>query len=160
MTTWATVAEAADRAFVADPFAGSSAQTVLRRYDAALDLLAARRPVAIVIPVFNGPQILRSCLASLTASDTRAQIVIVDDHSTDAGIEAVVAEFREQHVDCRVVRNRRNLGFVASVNVGIRAADPHRDLVLLNSDTRVTSRWLDNLTAAAHVDPTWPRRRR
>ena len=43
-----------------------------------------------------------------------------------------------------LLRNRRNLGFVASVNRGMEAAGTH-DVALLNSDTEVPPGWLRGL---------------
>ena len=45
-----------------------------------------------------------------------------------------------------LIRNRRNLGFAASANVGMRAAAGH-DVVLLNSDTLVAPGWVEGLRA-------------
>ena len=50
------------------------------------------------------------------------------------------------------MRNRRNLGFVASVNIGIEAAGGH-DVVLLNSDTEVPPGWLVRLAGHAYAAP-------
>ena len=49
----------------------------------------------------------------------------------------------------RLIRNRANMGFAASANAGMRAADGH-DVVLLNSDTLVAPGWLDDLRAVVY----------
>src|SRR6202043_3573928 len=51
-----------------------------------------------------------------------------------------------------LLRNRRNLGFVASVNFGIQVSATH-DVVLLNSDTEVPSGWLARLAGHAYSAP-------
>ena len=48
-----------------------------------------------------------------------------------------------------LIRHRRNLGFAASANAGMRAAAGH-DVVLLNSDTLVAPGWLEELRAVAY----------
>ena len=48
-----------------------------------------------------------------------------------------------------LLRHRRNLGFTASANAGIRAA-AGRDVVLLNSDTLVAPGWLEELRTVAY----------
>jgi GT2 family glycosyltransferase len=52
----------------------------------------------------------------------------------------------------RLVRNQRNQGFVASVNIGIAAAGTH-DVVLLNNDTEVASGWLKRIAGHAYASP-------
>ena len=63
---------------------------------------------------------------------------------------ALSALARQKRV--RLIRNPRNLGFAASVNIGLRAAAGH-DVVLLNSDTMVPPGWLDELCAVAYGAP-------
>lgn len=48
-----------------------------------------------------------------------------------------------------LLRNEQNLGFTRTVNRGIRYAEG-RDVVLLNSDTVVSPRWLEGLALVAH----------
>ncbi len=48
-----------------------------------------------------------------------------------------------------LIRHRRNLGFAASANAGMRAA-AGRDVVLLNSDTLVAPGWLEELREVAY----------
>ena len=54
------------------------------------------------------------------------------------------------------MRNRRNRGFVASVNSGIEAAGTH-DVVLLNSDTEVPPGWLAGSPGTPMRRRAWPR---
>ena len=51
-------------------------------------------------------------------------------------------------VNLTVLKNPQQQGFVASVNRGM--SDSNRDVLLLNSDTIVTARWLEKLQAAAY----------
>ncbi len=106
-------------------------------------------PAAIIVPIFNNAFVLAECLASIRRTvpgDT--QVVLVDDHSSEAAVGRVVSEFAQQWTDTVSVRNSQNYGFVTSVNVGIRGADPVRDVVLLNSDAVLTSGWLHRLRLA------------
>ncbi len=47
--------------------------------------------------------------------------------------------------DIKVILNDENLGFPGGCNVGINAAEKENDILLLNNDTIVTPRWLENL---------------
>jgi glycosyltransferase involved in cell wall biosynthesis len=66
-------------------------------------------------------------------------------------VGAVFAELAA-HGDSRIVllRNERNLGFTATANRGMTRS--RADVVLLNSDTIVTSGWLDALVRCARSD--------
>ena len=114
----------------------------------------SRRPapatpqVAIVVPIHDAGAELRRCVAALSANTTvPAQLVLVDDASTDPEVAAVLEELSGWPA-VRVLRNRTNLGFTASVNRGLRATTT--DVVVLNSDTEVGPRWLERLRAAAY----------
>ena len=103
---------------------------------------------SIVIPVHDGADLTRRCLDTLAGQDLGgAEIVVVDDASTDA-----TAELVDVRDDIRVVRNERNLGFGASCNAGVAHARG-RHVVLLNNDTQPCEGWLDALTRYADAHP-------
>jgi GT2 family glycosyltransferase len=88
---------------------------------------------AVVIPVHNGLQFTRRCLAALRdRSDDSFDIVLVDDGSTD-GTAAVIQEL---HPEVDVVRGNGDLWWSGGVNVGCRhAIERGADvLVLYNND--------------------------
>ncbi len=109
--------------------------------------------VDIVIPVYRGLAQTRSCIESVLADPTRpaGRLIAVNDRSPEPELSAWLDSLA---VDGRIqlVRNRRNLGFVASVNIGIEAAGTH-DVVLLNSDTEVANGWLARLAGHAYATP-------
>lgn len=107
-------------------------------------------PVSVVVPVFNHPKELQRCVESILFH-TRIpfDLILIDDCSPDPAIEAVLEKYRACDA-VRVLCNARNEGFVRSANAGIRATS--HDVVLLNSDTEVTPRWLQKLTVAAYSD--------
>jgi len=106
----------------------------------------------IVIPVYNGLTHLRPCVESVIAHTTPAcRVLLLDDASDDhtfAYMEAVASE----HQQVRLLRNPENLGFVKSCNRGI-AETSAEYVVLLNSDTIVSPRWLDKMVRCADSDP-------
>jgi GT2 family glycosyltransferase/glycosyltransferase involved in cell wall biosynthesis len=75
--------------------------------------------------------------------------MVVDNGSTDETPEALA-----RYPWVRVVRNAENLGYVRGNNVGIAAADPESDVVLLNNDMVFEQHdWLQKLRACAHSAP-------
>jgi glycosyltransferase involved in cell wall biosynthesis/GT2 family glycosyltransferase len=104
--------------------------------------------VDVIVPVYGAPAELAACLASVVANTdlARHRVVLVVDGPQDAAVEAAIAEHAAS-VD--VLRNDERLGFAASVNRGMAASST--DVVLLNSDTIVTARWLEKLIDAAYA---------
>jgi GT2 family glycosyltransferase len=99
----------------------------------------------IIIPVFNAFEHLEACLESIkrtVPADTR--ILLIDDASTDVRVQPLLQSFADEAEPYRrLIKHDQNKGFVATANHGMRLANT--DLVLLNSDTEVTSGWLEQL---------------
>jgi GT2 family glycosyltransferase/glycosyltransferase involved in cell wall biosynthesis len=111
-------------------------------------------PVTIIVPVYRNVDDTRSCLESVLqyADDleTAFDVLVIDDASPEPEVVAYVDSLRDTStpVSITVLRNPENLGFVKTVNIGLRRASG--DVVILNADTVVTPGWLDRLAAAAH----------
>jgi N-acetylglucosaminyl-diphospho-decaprenol L-rhamnosyltransferase len=91
--------------------------------------------LSVVIPVWNRKELLGACLASLERALVAfpgAQVIVVDDASTDGAPALVESEFPW----AAVVRNQTNQGFAHSVNRGIELATGDQ-ILLLNSDTEI-----------------------
>ncbi|HWW60795.1 MAG TPA: glycosyltransferase, partial [Thermoanaerobaculia bacterium] len=97
--------------------------------------------VDVIIPVYGAADDLRRCLESVFAEPRRVLLVV--DGPQDAAVESAIATYPR----ARVLRNERRRGFVASANRGMR--ESAGDVVLLNSDTVVTPRWLEKMVEAA-----------
>ena len=110
----------------------------------------SRGRVDIVVPVYAGYEETLACLGSVLTTTTldRAELVVVNDASPDP---ALVAALHAMAADGRItlLTNPANVGFPGTANRGIRL-HPDRDIVLLNSDTRVFANWLERLTSAAY----------
>jgi len=108
--------------------------------------------VDIVVPVYNAPDDVRDCVASVLAH-TRPpfRLVLIDDASRDPGVAALFAALAAA-ADPRVelLANPVNLGFTGTANRGMALS--RRDVVLLNSDTIVTPGWLESLLRCAASD--------
>lgn len=108
--------------------------------------------VTIVVPVFNAPAATERCLRALqaTVDAGAARICILDDASTDPAMPALLQSLvaPEWHFE----RQPENLGFVGTVNRGMAWAG-RDDVILLNSDTVPSGRWLDALRRAARHRP-------
>ena len=108
--------------------------------------------IDVVIPIYNAPDDVRRCVASVLACTTGDfRLILIDDASPDPGVREALRDI-EQRGDRRIERlqNERNLGFTATANRGM--AHSRADVVLLNSDTIVTNGWLDALARCAATD--------
>jgi GT2 family glycosyltransferase len=115
---------------------------------------AANAVVDVVIPVYRGKSETLSCIwhALKSPNTTLHQVVVIDDKSPEP--ELVVALDRlAQSGHIHLMRNDTNLGFVKTVNRGMRLHED-RDVILLNSDTEVFGDWIDRLYAIAGRHPS------
>ena len=101
--------------------------------------------VDIILPIYGASAELRRCLESLERETNLGPhgLILVVDGPQDEEVERVIA----CHPAPRVLRNSVRRGFAESVNRGMQASS--RDVVLLNSDTVVTHRWLEKLIDAS-----------
>lgn len=108
-----------------------------------------QREIAVVVPIYNSPQMVQRCIASLLRwTPRRTRLILIDDASTDPEIAPLLNDAaKNKHV--LVSRNASNRGYTHSVNVGMQLAGD-ADVVLLNSDTEVGPRWLQSLAYAAY----------
>jgi O-antigen biosynthesis protein len=105
---------------------------------------AERAPLcSIVIPTYNGRELLDRCLTSIArhrpaAGGPSIEIIVADDGSTDGTSKWL----SEVHPDIRLVRLEQNGGYCAACNAGIAAARG-RFLQVLNNDTEVGAGWIE-----------------
>ncbi len=91
--------------------------------------------ISIVILNFNTRDLTRTCVATVLASRITPytmEVIVCDNGSTDGSIEMLKKEFPT----VRLIQNKKNIGFAAGNNPGIRASRG-RYVLLLNSDTEV-----------------------
>jgi N-acetylglucosaminyl-diphospho-decaprenol L-rhamnosyltransferase len=85
----------------------------------------------VAIVNWNSGHRLRACIESLLATTTAAEILIIDNASTDASLESVEGFRNRVHF----VRNSVNRGFAAAVNQAFHSTSTSYVLVL-NPDVR------------------------
>jgi O-antigen biosynthesis protein len=103
-----------------------------------------------VIPVFRNLAATRKCLDSVIAPGLpdNCGIVIIEDGSPEPDV-VEYCQLMSRRESVVLLRNERNLGFVASCNRAF-SAFPDSDVILLNSDTEVAGDWIRRLNAAAY----------
>lgn len=105
--------------------------------------------LSIVIVSWNVRDLLRRCLASISAlRSPLIEIIVVDNGSTD-GSAAMV---RDEFPAVRLVASKRNLGYPGGNNIGLRMARG-RYVMILNPDTEVCAGAFAALVAYADAHP-------
>lgn len=109
---------------------------------------AAHGGVSIVVVNFNGGEKLANCLEAMLATASEAEIILVDNASTDgsADLPSPLAS------RIRIIRNSVNAGYAAGLNQGA-AASGGEILVFANMDTVPETGWLAPLVAALRENP-------
>lgn len=111
------------------------------------------RSITIIIPVYNAFDVTLDCIQSvLRTIPRRVRVCVIDDASPSGDLREFLpaAVLRDKRVS--VLRNERNLGFVGTCNRGM-LIESTEDVILLNSDTVVTSGWVQKLHQAAYSRP-------
>ena len=102
--------------------------------------------VSIVIPAYNASGHLHACLKALAQTlpdNFHGEILVVDDRSSD-GTQRIAERAARRDARIRVLRNRRNMGFLDTANRGAHAASSEF-LLFLNQDTIPLPGWLPPL---------------
>lgn len=105
---------------------------------------------AVVIPNWNGREDLPACLDSLRRQTLPAEVIVVENGSTDGSAEMI----RERYPEVTLLVQPVNLGFAGGVNVGIRYAlhRGHEVVALLNNDAIADADWMRALVAEMSRD--------
>lgn len=104
------------------------------------------KSTAVVILNYNGANHLSTYLPSVVEYSEEADIIVIDNASTDHSLE-VLKSFPQ----VTLISLTSNLGFAGGYNVGLLQLS-HPNLILLNSDVRVTKGWLSPLVHALSQD--------
>jgi GT2 family glycosyltransferase len=114
-------------------------------------------PVTIVIPVYGDLPSLLDCVKSVRENVDLSihRVLIVNDNGRDADqIETALLDLIAGHPSIRYERNSRNMGFVGTCNRAVLELDStDNDILLLNSDTRTTPGFLEEMSAVLHSSP-------
>ncbi len=112
--------------------------------------------VLVCVPVYDGFDSVERCLSTLASAPVNASFrtVIINDASPDPRINPMLDAFVLANPRAQVRHNASNRGFTWNVNQAFVAAAADEHLCLLNSDTLVTSYWLDEMLKCMADDAT------
>ncbi len=109
----------------------------------------------VVIPIYNAYDAVIECIDSVLKNTdfSKAHLILIDDKSPDERILPLLEKYASENADkITLLKNEVNLGFVGTVNKGMKYSK--NDVLLLNSDTEVSKGWLDKIMECAYSDET------
>jgi glycosyltransferase involved in cell wall biosynthesis len=109
-------------------------------------------PISVVVLTLNSARTIDACLDSLSTQRLPpAEVIIVDDGSTDATLAAVAAFAARATVPVRI-RHNGGRNIARGRNIGMAAA-ASRLVAFLDSDAVADAGWTEALIAAFHARP-------
>jgi GT2 family glycosyltransferase len=110
--------------------------------------------VSIVVVNFNGRELLKQCLLTLSKTDySNYEIAVVDNASTDGSLTEIKRSFGSDP-QIKLVENSENVGHSEGCNIGAQITKG-RYLVFLDSDIEFKAEnWLGELVKAMENDDT------
>lgn len=119
-------------------------------YHYRVDVSVMKMNIAVIIPNLNGVDLIAECLKSLQKQTHPAEIIVVDNGSTDDSVSLIEKEFP----DITLIKLDKNYGFAGGVNAGIRMAlkKNYDAVAVFNNDAVADKNWLKNLVNALSID--------
>ena len=113
--------------------------------------------VDIVVPVFDALEDVKLCLTALprVSKGLRQRVIVVNDGSglaTARWLRSAIADLATDTCQFDLIEHAENQGYTRAVNAGL-AASTAPYVVTLNSDTIVTSGWLEAMIGCMQSDP-------
>lgn len=122
-------------------------ETFIKEYSEGNRIINNR--VSIIIVINNELEKIMSCIESIRnfTNPREYEIIVVDNNSTD-----MMRDWLRKQENIKTVVNEKSDGYIKGVNLGLKVANINHDILLLNCDTVVTPRWLENLKECLNSD--------
>src|SRR3989344_4529497 len=108
-----------------------------------------KNEITVIIPNWNGKELLQLSLSSLYRQIFKSfDVIVVDNNSNDHSVQFIKSNFPE----VEIVKLDKNYGFASAINAGVKQTDS-KYVVFLNNDTEVDPKWLEQLFNCAKKQP-------
>lgn len=106
--------------------------------------------VSIIILSYNTRDLLKKCLESIfnNLKDLGIEIIVVDNASSDGSVQMVKNDFKKVNL----IESKKNLGFSAGNNLGVKQAKG-KFLLFLNSDIEILDNKLIKMVEFLNTNP-------
>lgn len=109
----------------------------------------AKIKASVIIPNWNGGELLKDCLESLSEQSYKDfEIILVDNNSTDNSLNYIMENFPK----VKIIKLDKNYGFAKAINEGVKSSKAEY-AVFLNNDTFADKDWLNQLIKCADNHP-------
>ena len=90
--------------------------------------------ISIIIINYNSFGLLKNCLKSISIhfQNENSEVIVIDNASTEGDVKDVTKQFE----NIKLIKNKKNVGFAAANNQGIKLASG-KYILLLNNDTEL-----------------------
>ncbi len=136
---------------------------MVSRYQETTD---SHNPLLVIIPCYKNPHLIKglmegldNCLDELKELQLESgKVMFINDSPEDKQLDLELQKAKERldkfSIHCEIYKNKKNIGFISSVNVGLSiASDQKLDVLLLNSDTKLYPGCVKELHNVAYIDP-------
>jgi GT2 family glycosyltransferase len=107
--------------------------------------------VQIIVPIFNAAADVGELIESVIEhTDSPFELILADDHSGEY-TKLRGANWIAQDPRVRLFRHEENMGYTRNINLAFQSCVADY-IVLINSDTIVSPRWLEKLTTVMMMD--------
>jgi len=106
--------------------------------------------LSIIIVSYNTKEFLKNCLVSILSSingKLSYEVIVVDNASSDGSVQEIQkskVKGQNHNSKVKIIENKKNLGFSAANNIGVKQAEG-RYLLFLNPDTIVYPSTLETM---------------
>lgn len=104
--------------------------------------------ISVVIPNYNGKNLLSKNLPKVITNCPGAEIIVVDDASVDGSVSMLHKKFKK----VKTIKLKKNVGFAKAANTGVMATS--NDLVLLINSDVAPQKYFLNSTLKYFKDKT------
>jgi len=109
--------------------------------------------ITIIIPIYNAYDEVINCIDSVLNTVTNCcEILLINDASSDERITPLLEKYNAI-ANISIYHNASNIGYTKNINKAIKLAKG-KDIILLNSDTIVTTGWVETLQKVAYSQST------
>ena len=120
-----------------------------------------RKRLKVIIPFYKNSHLVDSLFESLVSCASEfnslgAELILINDSPDDPQLSAELEKWLKSNtrLNLRLITNSKNLGFLKSINQGLKIViEAKDDVLLLNSDTYIFPEALRELSEVAYSDP-------
>ena len=102
-----------------------------------------QQKVDVIVPVYNGLEYFDALFSGIEKTKVPYRLILVNDKSPDPEVGNYLEKYAAEHDNVVLLNNETNMGFLPSVNRGLKMAENH--VALVNTDVEVPEEWLERL---------------